>query len=252
MNAQIEIRKIMHIKFSDLKEKNSSYSLRSFARKLKMSPSEISEILNGKRNISLKKGKHILNELFIDPSESSRILTKIRNKSKIKENKVDETFDELSLDYFKVISDLYYFAILSLAETEDFIDEPEWISGCLNISINESRKAIDILKKINLLEMNKDGKWQASGNQFSTPSDIANMSIRKNHFQSLELAKKSLETDDVDSRDFSGVTMAINPQKIPEAKNMIKEFRRILCDFLEDGDQKEVYRLNVQLFGLSK
>ena len=146
----------------------------------------------------------------------------------------------------------YYFAILSLAETEDFIDEPEWISDRLNISINESRKAIDILKKINLLEMNKDGKWQASGNQFSTPSDIANMSIRKNHFQSLELAKKSLETDDVDSRDFSGVTMAINPQKIPEAKNMIKEFRRILCDFLEDGDQKEIYRLNVQLFGLSK
>ena len=52
----------------------------------------------------------------------------------------------------------------------------------------------------------------------------------------------------MDERDFSGITMAINVEKLDEAKEMIRAFRRKLCKFLETGKKTEVYTLRVQLF----
>ena len=55
----------------------------------------------------------------------------------------------------------------------------------------------------------------------------------------------------VESRDITSMTMAIDKNKIPEAKRKIKQFRRNLCQFLESGEKNEVYNLNVQLIPLT-
>ena len=44
--------------------------------------------------------------------------------------------------------------------------------------------------------------------------------------------------------------MAIDPTKLPEARRRIRQFRDELCDYLESGDQTEVYRWNMQLVPL--
>ena len=99
-----------------------------------------------------------------------------------------------------------------------------------------------------LLVQRDDGQWRASGEALCTTTDVADISIRKAHFESLELARMSLERDAIDERDFSHITMAIDKKRIPEAKRRIREFRRSLCEFLEGGDKEKVYRLNVQIF----
>jgi transcriptional regulator with XRE-family HTH domain len=50
------------------KERNPSYSLRSFARDLRLSPSCVSEILNNKRSPSPKNVRKIAEKLALDPA----------------------------------------------------------------------------------------------------------------------------------------------------------------------------------------
>ena len=79
---------------------------------------------------------------------------------------------------------------------------------------------------------------------------ISTLSIGATHFalrkmQSDLLAKAidALEYIDPKLRDQSSITMAIDPSKLPEAKQKILEFRRSLMEFLEASNEKtEVYR----------
>ena len=48
------------------------------------------------------------------------------------------------------------------------------------------------------------------------------------------------------------MTMAIDPLKLPEAKKLISAFNRKMSRFLEGGDKKEVYELQISLFSLQK
>jgi hypothetical protein len=55
----------------------------------------------------------------------------------------------------------------------------------------------------------------------------------------------------VEKRDFTAVTVAVNPKNLSTAKELIRKFQDELCDQLEAGRCTEVYRLSVQLFPLT-
>lgn len=239
---QKEIIERLSNDYSKARAKNPSYSLRAFSNRLGIPVSALSEILNGNRVISKKMGSRILSGLGLSPIESENILSGT--------SKADES--NLSLDYFKAISDWYYFAILSLSEILNFKTNPDWIATRLNISKREAKMAIDRLIKLGMLIENKDGSYKACGIQYKTPTDILNASLKNHTIQTLELATDSVINDPVDQRDFSTITMAIDPKNLGEAKKMIKSFRKRLSKKLESGNKKEVYKLAVQLFPLSR
>jgi transcriptional regulator with XRE-family HTH domain len=235
------IERLSH-EYTRARAKNPAYSLRAFANRLGVQVSALSEILNGKREITQKMGDRILTGLGLSPFEKKSILS---GESISKDA-------NLSLDYFKIVSEWYYFAILSLAEIPDFKADHLWISKRLNISKKEAKIALDKLVKLEMLVVNDDGSCEVPNIQYKTPTDVLNISLKNHTLQSLELAMNSILHDPVDVRDFSTVTMAIDPKKIKEAKNMIMSFRKKLSKKLENGKKKEVYKLAIQLFPLSR
>jgi hypothetical protein len=60
----------------------------------------------------------------------------------------------------------------------------------------------------------------------------------------------ALENLPISIRNHSARTVAIDPEKIPEAKKRIEAFMIELCDELASGSKKQVYELAVQLFPL--
>ncbi len=249
MQNQNHLRKILLEQFKVLKDRNPGFSLRSFSRKLGVSPASLSEILNGKRNITPKTAVKVFERLNISPEEKVKLQKVSKGKSAIKA--ADPQYLLLEMDQYHLISEWYYFGILSLAETETFQDSPEWISERLNIRISESKTALERLVRLGLLKKNEDGRLAPTGASFKTSSDVSSGALRLSHLENLKLAKKSLERDDVSIRDFSSMTMAIDPDLIPEAKKMITAFRRKLCEFLESHSKQEVYKINIQFFPLT-
>lgn len=244
--------------FNKRRSKNPSYSLRSFADYLKLPPGRLSQILSNKRDLTPNLGVKISDRLGFDPLTKQKFLqciktqkekksaTKIANKINLQQEH-DDDYQSLDMDKFYLIADRYHFALLSLIQTDDFKNDTKWISKRLNLSVIQVRSALERLQRLNLIKKDENQLKLTSTKGLTTSHDISSTALRKSHHQALEKAKISLDQDPVDTRDFTSITMAIDPEKLSIAKEMIKSFRRKLCKFLESENRKEVYDLNIQL-----
>lgn len=243
---QKALREFLQDSLMQGKLKNPQYSLRALARKAGLSPAALSEILNGKRRVSLERAKSVLERLGAGLDKIDDIISDI-DKGTVSSKKTYQ----LAIDQFYLISEWYNFAILSLAETEDFDDDPNWIAERLNISAVNARKSLERLERLGALKRNRKGQLVTTGTQLATPDEIANRGLRQQHLEILEKCKDSLEQNQVHERDFLGVTMTLDPQDLPLAKKSLREFMVKFCSRFEKGKKKEVYRLNLQFIPLT-
>lgn len=252
MTAQVALQKKLSEVLTESRLRNPAYSLRAFAKKLDLSPSAVSEILNGKRNVSKKLAEKVVHKLCLDPRETKSIIGLFEG-NKIPQSSAVTQSDAMavSMDHFHLISDWYHSAILSLSETKDFSSEPTWIAKRLNIKVLEAKSALERLERLGLMERDARGKLKATHFQFQSPDEISSVALRKAHLQKFDLAKSSLERDKINERDFTAMTLAMDISKLPIAKKMIREFRDRLTEYLESGPKTQVYELCVQLFPLS-
>ena len=160
---------------------------------------------------------------------------------------------QINMALYHIIADWYHFAILTLAKTKDFKEDPDWIGKRLEISPHQANAAIERMEKLGLL-IRKKNRIESTEKMFSTSDEIPNAWIRKAHHQDLELARKSLDEDNIEKRDFTSVYLAINPRQIPEAKRLIREFRDKMISLLEENTKQksEVYNLAFQLYPISR
>lgn len=88
-------------------------------------------------------------------------------------------------------------------------------------------KSLDKLMKLELLK-EENGKMIRTSMPITTSVDIPSVSIREHHKQSMEKALSALEEVAVELRDYTTVTYAIYPEKLPEIKKLIHSFQRKL------------------------
>lgn len=244
---------------------NSKYSMRAFARDLDLSPQVVSLVLNGKKGISAEVSLKIANRLGLTVEESS-YLCDLVELSNVKSNELKEVlnyrlskytpnrkFRTVSEENFKLISNWYHYAILELTSTADFQSDPRWISSRLGITLECTNEAIDRLCKMGLLDI-RDGKYSKVNLNITTTQDMPSDAIRMATTQLLQKAEFALNHHEVSAREFGTMTMAITPEKLPVAREMIRKFRRELASYLEDESDKrtEVYVLATQLFSVTK
>jgi uncharacterized protein (TIGR02147 family) len=252
MSISAQIKVLLLNEFENIRCKNPNYSLRAFAQKLAVPPSALSEVMNGDRVPAEKLALKILLGLNLEPSFVNKTITNLSAERRGVEYSEDVgEYKTLDAEYFHVIADWYHFAILSLAETKGFKSNARWISRRLGISEVVAEKAIERLIKLEMLSQDKDGKLKATGIQYKSTTDIVSQAIKKQHTQNLDMAKEALEQIDINMRDITSITMAIDLKLLPEAKKKIQKFRREMSSYLESGSQTEVYKLNVQLFPIS-
>jgi uncharacterized protein (TIGR02147 family) len=262
MNEQGAIQALLREKYLEGQSKNPRYSLRAFSRKAGVHFAALSAILNGKRNVSKKLAARIAERLALDPQQRAELLGLFPEPKSAVRKRVGEGLStngtplgsrylELNSRQFKIASEWEHFAVLSLLQCHDFQSSTEWISRRLGITEARAKQVIDRLLELELLQRDSTGRLTRSEQNFRTSDDVASLSLKKSHEQTLELARESLFRDSVEKRDFTAVTVAVNPKNLSTAKELIRKFQDELCDQLEAGRCTEVYRLSVQLFPLT-
>ena len=251
MKEQALVQTMLRRKLAEAQEKNPSYSLRAFAKRVGLNPGAVSGILNGKRSVSLKLATQIAQRLLLDPQERSEMLSAFPDKARRgKSDEVGSNYLELSAAQYRVIADWEHFAILSLMKTKGFRNESEWIAERLGITPTKAAAAVSRMLELGIVE-EAEGRLRRAQSRFRSSDDIADISVRKSHGQTLELAKESLQKHSVAERDHTAMTMAIDPANLSRAKELIRKFQDDLAEILESGEAKEVYRFSTQLFPLS-
>lgn len=256
VQAQAEIVNLLRQRWLDAQLKREGYSLRRFASRVRVAAPILSELFNGKRKVTRKLALQIFDGLGTEPDLVQKLLARLPEKQvrrkRASTKKTQVNYIQLITDEFRMVADWYYIAILSLAETEGFRSDPTWIGKRLGITQEQAASAVQTLLRLGLLSREPHGRLSVTGKRFSTTNSIPDASIRKNHIQSLELARQAIDEVPMELREISASVIAADPDLLPEAKSRIKELRREIARILEGGRKREVYRLSVQLIPLTK
>lgn len=234
--------------------------MRTLAKKIGIPSGRLSEILNGKRKLS----NYYLEKIFVALNMTESEVARIR---RIHYNELykNESAKTVLLDHdqiSKLISWKLY-AIWSFLETVPYQkiaeskaskhQQKEKMSQYLEIPVNVIEDLIRLMEKSRLIE------WEALTNRYNclivsttTGPENPEEAIKAYHRDTLDLAKEKIDAVDIKNRDFSGMTLTLNPEDLPKAKKMLRDFRNSFTKKLESGEKKSVYHLGIQFFPLTK
>lgn len=242
---QKSFREVLRGELQRRQDKNPAYSLRAYARHLGISPAQLSQILSGKRVITMKTYKRIAEIFHFSPLESMQFVEEITNSA----SKVSKT-TVLSEDQFRLISDWWHFAILCLGKLKRPLKDPVYIAKRLGITLADAKMSVERLERLGVLESGGT-EIKCICDPIRVMSETPSTAIQRSHLQTLQLASEKLSQVDVKKRDYSAITMAIDPKNLDKAKKAIEDFQDKMVKLLEPGEPSEVYTFSCQLFPVS-
>lgn len=242
MSIQEDVRNSLTKEFSNRKKRNPRYSLRAFALSLGISVSRLSDILNDKRKLS-KLQLEKINDV-LGGSWSLQLLN-------INDYNQKNTFTD---DQFQSISHWIYISVLTFLKANLKAKKQEYttaeLSEVFEMRTNEMTQILNRLLRLELVKKTSTGWIWTSGPE-KTTDQVPSKAVRQFHKSILAEGISKLEITPVEERDYSSLIITIDPNKLPEAKEEIKKFRRRMATYLEDGTQDQVFALNIQLFPLT-
>lgn len=237
--------------------------MRAFAKQIGLSPSSVSLVFQGKRHLSPKFAVQIAKRLkwstakqryFMSLLEFENPKTELGRAAAVEQIRKLQSpkakFKLLEHDAFAVISVWYHNAILTLFALEEEVPSISMICDRLGLQPLEVELAILRLQNLGLIQFTEN-RWKLTHSHLrikSTPSGA----IRTYHKEMLKKAEHALDHQSFDERDFSNLTISVDPSQLALAKQRILAFRTELAELLCGQSRSEVYQLSVQLFKLTK
>lgn len=249
---------------SDRKNANSQYSLRAFAKSLGVSPSFLSNIIQGKRQLSpdiahqiAKRMKYTAKEVeylgVLAQSEvaaSDDLRDQLRQKlSELRRIHAPQIIDN---EQFAMIKDWYHIPILEMTYLDDFEFTPKNIAQRLGIPVIQAEVAIDRLLRMDLLKKQPDGTLIKTDTHSVFRNSRRSEAFAFYHRQMIGLGMEALDTSTLDERVVMSQTFCIDETQLEEAKIMTREYIQKMAGLFEvAGKRQNTYQLNVQFFNLT-
>jgi uncharacterized protein (TIGR02147 family) len=234
--------------------KNPSYSLRAFARDVSIHPGTLSQIINGKRALNVRDAELLGEKLNLDKITRTRFLESVlRSNANIDDIKIPAVDKRHMIDdtHYQVLAEWEHYAVLELFETKGFVCDVETVGRRLGLTSERAGTVLSNLLESGLLKRVTSGKIEKVFDDIKTIEDVASRALQASHDETLSMAIDKLVSVPVSRRDFSSATYAIDPQLIPEAKTIIREFRMKMGALLKKGNRTEVFQLAIQFFPLT-
>lgn len=208
----------------------------------------MSEWLSDRREISLRSVMKTAERLGYEGNQVQVLLKGLSDSqmSSLSPHSQNQ-WAALADQQLEIIEDPIHDVLLEFTKTSKFRNDLEWISKRLKKPLIQVKAGFERLERAGLLKVSPGGQWQAVHAATQTTTDIPSKVLRSSHRKKLTDAISALDEVPIHLRDVTSVTFKIDPEKIPLAKEMIREFRRNLATLLSAGRCSEVYELNIQL-----
>lgn len=248
----------------------AAWTIGAWARRLKLSrASTLSNILAGRKVPSRELGLQIIQSMHLDPASSEYLVllleaelnddcvesVQLGIRRRLHILKMLAKRFPLSLEDSEAVSRHAVLSIRELALLPDFKPESEWIRSRLRLDVSheESERAILTLVRAGLLVEKENGKFELSRGYYETPADTPSELIRRFHFESLDYAKTCLDSVPVEDRYVISNFLTIKKSDLPRLKESVEEFRKEINSVYDRTDLsgEEVYQFNLQLLPLT-
>lgn len=246
------------------REKNDKYSLRAFAKTLDVSPTYLSFIFRGQRQLTQSMLHQFGRKLLWSKKKQEYISLLIEFESaKSDKEKLDllhelqkytsrhQLAQPLSVDIFSLIYEWQHSAILAFLTLPKVKKNDATIAQRLNIPIGLCLESLKRLKRLNLISTSKNSQWMSLGKDFSVAS-IPSQSIRCYHKDILRKAMVAIDNQAFEKRDFANFVFTIDPKNISVIKEKIKAFHKDISQYSESGYPVQIYQFSTQLFRIDR
>ena len=250
---QESVAAVLNAAFVRLKSQNSLISIRGIAAQIELSPSYLSKVFRGERELPphfIRKLGRVLRLDHHEIGEIHRLLLIKLEQSLLSEetgitslgdseSSVPVKYESIGKTAFWLLEEWHHLAIHNLATTQNFQNSHEWIAKRLGLSLSKVDQSIARLLTDGYLEKSADGIYQKSQLKLRIPTDRSHEAVRKFHQIMMRRAIAVLDplpTEiEFQERLISSLSVAGDPKRITEAKLMIEEALYKAAEHLAGG-----------------
>lgn len=262
----IDYRMYLGEAFATCRKTIRGFSIRSFAVKADCAPSLVTDILQGRRNLTTSVAERFAKAFGLEEKRARYLvlMSEFGNARHAKEK--NEAFVSLGIlrrqamvkcldpARYAFWSEWHHAAIRELVTLEGFQDDPEWISRHLSprISPAQARKSLELLQELGLVRRNFRGRLVATDKAFTSEYQPSSQVIRQFNQTMIGLGLTAPDRFAPGRREVGGLTLGLSSACYERVKDRIRAFKEeTLAMVLEDQDPSEtVCQLNIQLFPL--
>jgi len=247
---------------SERLKRRPHYSLRAFARDLEVSPSSLSEVLNGRYRFSRQRvsalakkiklsSEHAehwqdLLDLRFGKSETAKKKAQLRIQSRAQTSK-----KMVDVDSFKMISNWEALVLLEIFGFSQPLSNAE-VAKILGVRKAKVEALIPHLLRLNLIYWNQN-KWSPTNDDTFVGADVPSAAIRQFHKQILKKAEKALEEQDLSRREFRSTVFSMRKEDLPALKKDLNQFwMDQIGKYAKPSGNDAIYCFSMQLFDLLK
>jgi uncharacterized protein (TIGR02147 family) len=265
-----DFRKFLSDYYNEQKEANPHFSYKMLACKVGITNKGfLYNIMKGKKPLSAQIIFKLTTALKLECTEQKYFETLVQfNQSKEKcerdrhfqeleriRNEEPRTFcaHQLEHEQFGIYSNWYHCVIRSLLDMYKFNGDFSWLAQKVYppISIKQAEQSVHYLEKLGLVIKNGDGFFEVTNKTITSGIEKKN-AIRNFHYETLDLARKSLSEVPVDKRNISGLTLGISePMYLRMCKEVQLFQERLLALAEQDDGANRVYQMNFHFFPMS-
>jgi uncharacterized protein (TIGR02147 family) len=225
---------------------NPQYSLRAFAKSMRIDHSTLSQILRGKRRLTSETIKALASELKLPKNEIESFVALEERAGG------DESWDrhvrQLQEEAMEVIAQWHHFAILELVRLETFRPDCRWIARVLDISVDDVNMAVTRLLHLGMLVMVDRQTWLDVSENASARFDQLPASVARALMARIHRVTEAKASDNV----VSSSTLAVDRTRIAVVSRYLEKVRRDIAELIgSDGARDDVYQLDILFYPLT-
>ncbi len=247
MNNSLDFKTILSTELASRTKRNSSYSIRAFAKDLGINDSTLSQLISGKRKATKKRIQIVGKKLGLS---NSKIIKLIEGEN----IQIDKDETKLSLQKFNLMSEWYFDAIIEIVKIKPNATAKE-ISKDLKITQAQAKTALKQLLDLEVIESDEDGFVCNQPKSLTAfyDSSFTNEALKEYQNQILKLSQRALKNDSREERNHTSHVISVSTKKIPEVVRRIQKFQHELANYIEDNhnEKDEVIAMQFSLFKLS-
>ncbi len=226
--------------------KNSSYSLRSFAKALALDASNLSKYMTGQRQIS------------------SRFYGVVKEKLNLKFETLEEferdyafknfTLFDNSEDIFTQLGELQAAVLAEMLSLTTIIHTIPNLSKATGYSEQSIKHILQKMEKVNLVECSENGIWKRKSGSISYKiKSNRSLVIRTSSILAGQLVKNlQVAHEDFDQTHITGV-ISTDSKMVEEVRERMKNYRRELIQWLENSEKKDTtFGIYLSMFPIIK
>ena len=248
--ACYDIPSVLRERLRAAMRRNPRFSLRSFAGKLGINHSTLSQVLRRKRRLSPQALEKVGKRLGLSDETIRAYAASSRRKSNANKHPVEIRKVHLDLDTYQLVSAWHHYAILELTHLRGFRTDSRWIARTLGIEVADVNIALQRLLRLGLLEMATRDRWvDKSGDaEFHSAvlTDQAGNLIRQ---EILELETNAVKRIPSQHRVHRQMILAVDSKTLPQLQAQADEFMHDLRSLMPASDAKDdVYQVAISIF----